>query len=320
MVRRLHVIAIIGIGVILGGLWCSGPAEPDTCPDLVDSDYTLQFILRGGGVYHKLALNEDGTVEASARRYLDSGSAIWQVVSDSVSSQVRYVWLDRLNDIGFFCLDDYYPPATQWMDVSFYKLTVVSRGKTKTVTAEDRGGHPAALHELFWDLYYDLYVPVYRDSAKVGTLSIWQEYKVLPWPFTDVAPLTDNVYTEYFFSEIDSTGEIARYLSDLYSPDSNYNKDIGYLHLEGDYLYGIKMIDNGIKVLPPHPVRYWPEELGVSLGDIPAEGVIVRDEVFRQVKALFIEPLYVNSVFVESLTAEVLLAYHLILVNGVAVD
>lgn len=320
MRSKVSIAFILLAGLVL--MRCQGPSEPDTCPDLVDSDYALQFVLRGGvaGAYHKLVLNEDGTVEASTRGYLESGSAIWPAVSDSIPLPVREEWQHRLNEIGFFCLNDNYPPATIIMDGFSYELTVSSRGKVKTVSAEDRGGHPDALHELFWDLHYDLYLPVYQDSAKVGTLLIWQEYRVLPWPFTEQASLTDNVYTKYFFSEIDSTGEIARYLNDLYYPDGDYNKDINYLHLEGDYLYRFTMIDNGFKVNSAHPFQYWPQELNIHLSDITDEGVVVRDEVFRQVAALFIEPLYVNSIFVEVLTTEEVSAYHLRLLNGVAVD
>lgn len=318
MNKRILFLPSLALLAGIGFICC----EQYTCPDLVDSDYALEFILRGGvgGICSKLVLNEDGTVEASNREYLESGSAIWPAVSDSIPLQVREEWRHRLNDIGFFCLDDYYPPAEIIMDGFNYELAVVSCGKSKTVTAEDRGGHPAALHELFWDLFYDLYLPVYQDSAEVGTLLIWQEYRVLPCPFTEQAPLADNVYTEYVFSEIDSTGEIARYLNDLYYPDGDYNKDIHYLHLEGDYLYRFTMIDSGFKVNSAHPVQYWPQELNIHLSDITDEGVVVRDEVFRQVAALFIEPLYINSIFVEVLTTEEVSAYYLTLLNGMVVD
>ncbi|MFB0516912.1 MAG: hypothetical protein ACETWG_09980 [Candidatus Neomarinimicrobiota bacterium] len=301
----LSMVLLAGIGFIC--------CEQDTCPELVDSDYALQFVLRGGfaGVNQKLVLDEVGTIETYNSAYL---------VTDSISSEVREVWRHRLNDVGFFCLDDYYPPAEIIMDGFSYELTVSSRGKTKTVSAEDRGGHPAALRELFWDLHYDLYLPIYQDSAKVGTLLIWQEYGVLPWPFAEQAPLADNIYTEYFFSVIDTTGAIALYLNGLYYPDSGYNKDINYLHLEGDYLYRLTMIENGFKVNSAHPVRYWPLELNISLSEIPDEGLVIRNDIFRQVAALFIEPVYVNSIFVMSLATEVVSAYHLRLINGEVVD
>lgn len=307
MPRTMHSQTWIGIAL---GFLLVGGCDFNDCQETVDDDFEMQFVLRGGfvGVYYKLVLDKAGSVEAHNGTFL---------VSDSVSAQVRKEWQDRLNDVDYFCLDNDYPPTTVIADGFDYELTVVSHGQTKTISAADEGGYPAALHELFWDLYYNLYVPTYQDSATVGTLFIWQEYSVQPWPFTEQAPLTDNVYTEYFFSEIDSTGEIARYLNDLYYPDGDYNKDIHYLLLAGDHLYRITMIEDGFKINSAHPVRYWPQELNVSLRAISDEGVIIYDDLFRQVKALLIEPLYLNSIFVESLTADEMTAYYLTLVNGV---
>lgn len=321
MPRPMH--SKVWIGIALGFLLVGG-CDSNDCLETVDDDFEMQFILRGGiaGVHHRLVVYEDGKIETTDRAYLPygSGPSLELVVYDSLTTAEKAAWAGRLNEVGLFCLDNDYPPATVIMDGFDYELTVASHGQTITISAADKGGHPAALHELFWDLHYNLYVPTYQDSATVGTLLIWQEYSVQPWLLTEQAPLTDNVYTEYFFSEIDSTGEIARYLNDLYYPDGDYNKDIHYLHLEGDYLYRFTMIDNGFKVNSAHPVQYWPQELNIHLSDITDEGVVVRDDVFRQVAALFIEPLYVNSIFVMSLNTEVVSAYYLRLVNGEAVD
>ncbi len=297
--------------------------EQFTCPDLVDSDYALEFILRGGfgGICSTLVLNKDGTVEASNRTHLESGSTIWPVVSDSIPLPIREEWQHRLNDVGFFCLDDDYPPATVIVDGFLYELTIESQGITKTVSAADMGGHPDKLHKLFWDLFYDLYLPVYQDSATVGTSLIQQKYMIQTWPFTEQASLANNVHTECLFSEIDSTGEIARYLNGLYYPDGECDQEANYLHLEGDYLYRFTMIVNeGFKINSAHLIRYWPEEFNIALSDIPVEGLAIRNELYKQVEALLIEPLYLNSIFIEALVTEDMVAYYVALVNGVNVD
>ncbi len=297
------------------------------CPKSVEANFSLQFDLAGGfaGEHHRLVVYEDGKIETTDRVYLPyGGEPLELMVYDSLTTAEKAAWAGRFNEAGLFCLDDSYHPAERIADGFWYELSVTSGGNAKTITASDWAppDQPAYfkdLHGLFWELHYELYVPV-RDSANVGTLFNWQKYAVKPWPFTEQVPLTDNVYTEYLFSEIDSTGEIARYLNDLYYPDGDYNKDIHYLHLEGDYLYRFTMIDNGFKVNSAHPVQYWPQELNIHLSDITDEGVVVHNEVFRQVAALFIEPLYVNSIFVMSLNTEVVSAYYLRLVNGEAVD
>ena len=278
----------------------------------VYSGYTLEFTLTGGfaGAHNKLTLSEDGAVEASNGGFL---------VSAVVSQEIRALWLERLNDVGFFALDDDYPPAMVIMDGFYYELTVTSQGQTKIVTATDRGGHPDDLHELFWDLFYELFLPVYRDSAAAATVLIRQQYLLQTWPFISRAPLMGHIYTEYTFSEIDSTGEIERYLKALYYPGGTYHTEIRYLHQEGDFLYRFTMLDGGFKINSAHPVRNWPADLNLPLSDIPDEGVVVQGEAYQEIKALLIEPLFVNSIFIEGPAAEDVAAYYVAKRNGVCV-
>lgn len=282
------------------------------CTDQVCPDYTLEYVKSGGfgGVYHQLVLNEDGTVEARNKVYM---------VTAAITSEEREVWRERLNQVNFFNLDDDYLPEEPIADGFGYQLIVESEDQAKSVSVADGGAPPEDLFVLLGALYSDLYLPVYRDSATLGTV-FSTKYQVRPWPFTAVAALREQGLAEsFYFDEIDSTGEIEDYLRALYSPDGDYVSDPYHLHQEDDSLYTLKLQANGFFIKSVHPIRYWPADLNIPLSDIIDEGVIVQAEVYQEVKALLIEPLFVNSIFIEAPANEYVVAYYVTLRNGMYV-
>ena len=257
-------------------------------------------------VYHQLILNEDGTVEARNGVYMATAA---------ITSEEREVWRERLNQVDFFNLDDDYLPEEPMADGFGYQLIVESEGQAKSVSVADGGAPPEDLCVLLGALYSDLYLPIYRDSATTGTV-LSTKYQVRSWPFTTAASLREHGPGAYFYyDEIDSTGEIKDYLRALYSPDGDYVSDVYHLHQEDDSLYMLTLRTSGFYIKSVHPVRYWPEDLGISLGDITDGGVVVEDVLYNQVKALLI----INSIFMEAPAAEDVVAYYVTLRNGVYV-
>ncbi len=303
MNRHLLLILILGLVIC-----CQDPQSADP----VDTGYYLEYSRVGGfgGFHDKLTLDTDGTVKATQKVYQ---------VSAVVNQQIRDIWWERLIGVDFFNLDDEITLEDNVDDALFYGLTVEYQGISNSVSVTAGGVHPVGFYELVSDLYYELFVPIYRDSATLGTV-FSTKYQVRSWPFITGVALREHGPGEYFyFDEIDSTGEIEDYLRALYSPDGDYVSDIYHLHQEDDSLYILILRSDGFYIKSVHPVRYWPEDLGISLGDITDEGVVVEDVLYNQVKALLIEPLYINSIFIEAPAAEDVVAYYVTLRNGVYV-
>ena len=205
MNRHLLLILILGLVIC-----CQDPQSADP----VDTGYYLEYSRVGGfgGFHDKLTLDTDGTVKATQKVYQ---------VSAVVNQQIRDIWWERLIGVDFFNLDDETTLEDNVVDVLFYGLTVEYQGISNSVSVTAGGVHPVGLYELVSDLYYELFVPIYRDSAEVATLLINERYIVKPWPFTSRAPLEGHVPGEYKYSEIDSTGEIESYMSKLFDPSGN---------------------------------------------------------------------------------------------------
>lgn len=308
---KIWVVALVGI------LWV-GCTFQHECDQEVDTDFSLEYTRHGGWIGRStLLVNKDGAAEAQFLGYRALDSLSLYYVTDTLSDIEKSEWADRLNEIGFFCLEDNYTDLTPIPDYNKYEITVVSGGVSKTVTVISDGNYPANLVPdlliLFEDLYNELYIPI-LDSATVGTLILAREFVVCRWPFTAELPLSGMGPYAIRYS---SSGQIGAYLDSLYHPGAGPDQDWTYLQLEEDTLYRLSVGTVYFSIRSIHWVEAWPQGLGILPADFPNESLVVRNDLFQELKGVVEDPAYSDyPVFIIPPLTDGIAAYELWLIKG----
>jgi hypothetical protein len=304
------------IFLLLGALAC----EDNDCPEGIDDDYSLSYSMYGGfaGASWELHIAHDGYLEVH-NTFFGLGDEIESlVVADSLTSMQKAEWGQRIEDVGFNCLEENYPPINIVMDGFSHDLMVTTRGETKAVHIDANSNAPKSLEQLVWDLYYDIIHPVYHDSSTTGILFVRTIYNLLPWPFSDV--VATGGAGRHILSDIDITGEITRFLNDLYYPGGVYQWSTSYCFIDDYRIYTIGYSRGDYFTFHNRDsLHNWPENISFALADIEAGGMAMEGDLYQQVRSVIGTLPNIRTNFIDSEILADSLVYSIVLWPGVPI-
>lgn len=230
-----------------------------------------------------LHIAHDGTLEI----YNNISVSNAYVVTDDLTADHKSGWGQRLEDVGFFCLADNYSPAETVADGFSHSMTVNNRGRTHTVYVESGSNAPAELTELLWDIFNEIILAVYYDSTTIGTL-VSKKSPLLEWPFAEQAPLLAAAYA---FADVDSTGEIRTFLDSLYYPGGWRQNSTEYFFLNNSMVHTIGYWGGDeFGFRSGDSLYHWPKNIPITLGDIGDDGLVLKGDLYRQVRSIIGTP------------------------------
>jgi len=278
-------------------------------------DYSVPAIIRytisGGiaGIHEETTIDEYGLAKLSYRCSHRTFVVHYQLAKAQWDSLKT-----AFGKADFFNLKDEYIPSERIADGFFYSITYTTGKKTKTIIAASGADFPKGLENLIGLLHQTNWLILSNPDA--ATLMIRWEYTIKEWPFSDSFKLEDNL-ENYAYND---GSEVFKAISNFFAELRQNN--VKTLFWEDKYLYEIivgwaaaKALDY-FYVMKQYPVRYWPQDFGFDLSQIPEMGIVLEGEILTAVTNLLKKDVTSFNIFVLDELRDGGKAVSLILVSG----